>query len=93
MICARSLAIRLAKVIIAKYIDPIKLLPYWVHGRTNVASWTKPKIFRSEDVDRAIMVATSKTEHFVRHSEIYRFSWQLTPLFQGQRPLFAMINV
>lgn len=62
------IAIRLAKVRIVKYIDPSTLLPYWVHGGTGVASWTKPKIFRGEDVDSAVMVASSKTEHLVRHS-------------------------
>lgn len=63
---ARCRAIRLAQVCIFKYIDPTTHLPYWVHLKTGITSWKKPKVFRADDVEHAMMVATSKTEHLVR---------------------------
>ncbi|CAN0081825.1 unnamed protein product [Scytosiphon promiscuus] len=66
--CARCLAIRVAQVRIAKYIDPIRNLPYWVNPVTGVTTWSKPKVFGAADVEHAMMVATSKTEHLVKCS-------------------------
>lgn len=64
--CARCRAIRLAQAQISKYIEPTKQLPYWVNPATSVTTWTKPKIFGASDVEHAMMVATSRTEHLVR---------------------------
>ncbi|CAM9227337.1 unnamed protein product, partial [Laminaria digitata] len=66
--CARCRAIRLARARIAKFIDPTSNLPYWVHPGTGITSWTKPKIFGADDVEQAITVATSRTEHLVKCS-------------------------
>lgn len=63
--CARCRAIRLARARVAKFIDPTSNLPYWVHPGTGITSWTKPKIFGADDVEQAITVATSRTEHLV----------------------------
>lgn len=64
--CARCRAIRLAQARISKYIDSNTQLPYWVNPATGVTTWSKPKVFGAADVEHAMMVATSKTEHLVR---------------------------
>ncbi|CAB1111112.1 unnamed protein product [Ectocarpus sp. CCAP 1310/34] len=66
--CARCRAIRLAQAKISKFIDPTTHLPYWLHPTTGVTTWTKPKVFGAADVEHAMMVATSKTEHLVKCS-------------------------
>ncbi|CAM9991087.1 unnamed protein product, partial [Ectocarpus sp. 12 AP-2014] len=53
---------------ISKFIDPTTHLPYWLNPTTGVTTWTKPKVFGAADVENAMMVATSKTEHLVKCS-------------------------
>ncbi|CAM9276018.1 unnamed protein product [Ectocarpus sp. 12 AP-2014] len=66
--CARCRAIRLARAKISKFIDPTTHLHYWLNPTTGVTTWTKPKVFGAADVEQAMMVATSKTEHLVKCS-------------------------